>query len=89
MPGVAAGERTVVVVPNGGGPSDAAGVLVVLRGPPAPGLSRWGAVWMTPLWTPVTGPYRFTVTTGTHQIQSDEFTVGESPPPACPPLERN
>jgi hypothetical protein len=44
---------------------------------------------MTPLWTPVTGHYRFEVTTGTHQIQSDEFTVGESPPSACPPRERN
>jgi neutral ceramidase len=88
-PVVAVGERTVVVVPIDGGPNDTAGVLVVLRGPPAPGVARWGAVWMTPLWTPVTGHYRFEVTTGIHQIQSDEFTVGESPPPACPPRERN
>ena len=88
-PLVAAGERTVVVVPASGGPADSAGVLVVLRGPPAPSLARWAAVWMTPLWTPVTGSYQFTVTTGTQQFQSDEFTVGESPQSACPPLERN
>lgn len=82
---VGAGVRTVTVVETGGGGTADTDVLVVLNGRPATTGARWAAIWLTPLWAPAPAAYRFRVTTPAAALESEPFTLGHSPPGACPP----
>lgn len=80
---IGAGARTITVVDVDGGGTPDADVLVVLHGRPGTTRARWAAIWLTPLWAPAAGRYRFRVVTDGTTLESDQFTVGHSPPDAC------